>query len=62
MAGLHCVVVVVSVDVEKGEVARIDPSSSLYHKLLMRFHRICVCYSVRHVLKIVFSILLTIDA
>ena len=60
MARLHCIVIVISEDIQEREIRRVDPSSTLNHQLLVTFHGICVGYSVRYVLQIESPILLAV--
>ena len=62
MAGLHCIVVVISEDVQEGEVAGINPSSSLDHQLFVGFHRVRVGDCIRDVLQVESSVLLAVYA
>lgn len=62
MTALHGVVVIVSEDVEEGEVAAVDPASALGHELLVGFHSVGEGEGVGDVLQVVPSVLLAVYA
>ena len=62
MTGLHCIVVVVPVDVHECKVTGVNPSSPLNHQLFMAFHGISISYCVRNVSENILTILLTVNS
>ena len=62
MFGLHCVEVIVLVDVEESEETAVDPSTTLLHQVLVVLHGICLRYGVWHVSKVVFLLGLAVDS
>lgn len=61
MFGLHCVEVVVLVDVEEGEETAVDPSAALFHQVLVVFHGIRLCYGIWDVSQVIFFLGLAVD-
>ena len=62
MFGLHGVEVVIFPDVKEGEETAVDPSSALFHQVLVVFHGVCLCNGIGHVSKVVFLFGLAIYA
>lgn len=62
MFGLHCVEVIVLVDVEESEETAVDPSTTLFHQVLVVLHGICLRYGIWDVSKVVFLLGLAVDA
>jgi len=50
MFGFHSIEVVVSEHIQEGEHTAIDPSSTLFHEILVSFHGVSLGDGIRHVL------------
>ena len=61
MLGFHCVEVVIFVDVEEGEETAVDPSTTLFHQVLVILHGIRLCYSIWDVSQVIFFLGLAVN-
>ena len=61
MLGIHDIEIIVLQDIEKSEKTAVDPTTSLFHQILMRFHGICFCNCIWNILQVILLFCLAIN-
>ena len=62
MTRLHRIIVIVPKHIKKRKITTINPTSSLRHQLLVRFHRVSKRKRIRNILQVIFPIMLTVNS